>query len=198
MNRKCWTTLFGLACAVLSGGDSLMAASPDPMAQLKAKMQKEGWKMVTDGVFERQLGANKIEHLGYGREGLAWTVGDLSRRLERLQKEQERYPSERLAKIIDDLSYQVAKARKELWNLDQNPQGLSQATAAVTGPSCSSICYSATADAYELTTAQGVGAVAHATFNSACGHSGETFAYAYARATLNGTTTTVTQSDPHS
>jgi hypothetical protein len=41
-----------------------------------------------------------------------------------------------------------------------------------------------------------VGAIADAGFNSSCGYSGDTYAYAYARATLNGTTTTVTQEDP--
>jgi hypothetical protein len=43
-----------------------------------------------------------------------------------------------------------------------------------------------------------VGAVADANFSSTCGYSGSTTAYAYARATAGGTTTTVTQSDPHS
>jgi hypothetical protein len=66
----------------------------------------------------------------------------------------------------------------------------------VTGAGCS-ICYSATADGYPLTTSQGVGAVADASFNSSCGYSGDTYAYAYARATLNGTTTNHTQEDPH-
>ncbi len=58
------------------------------------------------------------------------------------------------------------------------------------------MCYSATVDAYPLPTSQGVGAVADAKFNSDCGYSGNTYAFAYARATLNGTTTTKTQEDP--
>jgi hypothetical protein len=163
-------------------------------------MKAEGWTEISDGVFERQLGVNKVEHLGYGREGLAWTVGDLNQKLERLQKEYARYPSPKLAQTIADLTIESAKMRRALWNLDQtSSKGMSNLTAAVTGPSCSSICYSATADAYDKGgSPQGVAAVANATFNSSCGYSGDTYAYAYARATAGTTTTTVSQTDPKS
>jgi hypothetical protein len=66
---------------------------------------------------------------------------------------------------------------------------------AVTGPACN-ICYSASADASYLTSGQGVTAIADAKFNSDCGYSGNTYAQAYARATVNTTTTTVNQEDP--
>lgn len=200
-NKKYWTAALCLGLMTLMGGHRLWAAGPALQKgdELKAKMKAEGWTQIVDGVFERQLGPNKVEHLGFGREGLAWTVGELTRRLENLQKEQEVYPSEKLAKIIDDLNIKVAKARRELWNMDQgSSQELSSITAAVAGGSCSNICYSATADAYSLTSSQGVAAVAEAKFNSTCGYSGDTYAYAYARATQNSTTTTVTQSDPKS
>jgi hypothetical protein len=186
---------------LLSGGSRLAAATIPERQQAdenQAKMKTEGWKQISEGVFERQLGPNKVEHLGYGREGLAWTIGDMNQRIERLRKENEAYPSEKLTKTIDELTFQSAKARHELWRMEKSSaKGLSSITAAVTGASCSSICYSATADAYPLTATQGVGAVADATFNSTCGYSGDTYAYAYARATLGGTTTTITQSDPH-
>jgi hypothetical protein len=199
MNRKHWTAALCLGLATLLGGDRLGAADGGRMDQLKTKMKKDGWKEVAEGVFERELGPNKVERLGYGREGLAWTVGELGRRLESLQKEQELYPSEELAKTIKDLKVHIAKSKADLWKLDNDAeQGLSNVTAALSGGSCSSICYSATADAYHLTSSQGVAAVANASFNSACGYSGETFAYSYARATLGTTTTTHTQSDPDS
>jgi hypothetical protein len=199
---KYWTSVICLSLMTVMGGSRLWAATSQERQQadeLKAKMKAEGWQEISEGVFERQLGANKVEHLGYGREGLSWTIGELNRQLESLRKENETYPSEKLAKIIDDLTYKSAKARHELWRMEQGPaKGLSSVTAAVAGASCSSICYSATADAYALTSPpQGVGAIADATFNSTCGYSGDTYAYAYSRATLSGTTTTVSQSDPH-
>jgi hypothetical protein len=194
INRKCRTAVLCLGLMTFLAGN-LWAAGPERQqwAEVKAKMEAEGWKQIAAGVFERQLGATKVEHLGYGPEGLAWTIGDLNRQLGVLSKEYQSYPSEDLAKVIDELSIKIANAKRELRNM---PQGMSSMTAALAGASCSNICYSATADAYPLTATQGVAAVAEAKFNSTCGYSGDTYAYAYARATLNGTTTTVTQQDP--
>ncbi len=198
MNRKHWTAAVCLGLATLLGGDCLAAAEPDQMDLLKAKLTKDGWTEVTDGVFERQLGANKVERIGYGWEGFTWTLGELSRKLESLEMEQELYPSARLAKIITDLRGQITKSKAVLLALDFDAeQGLSNVVEAVSGPSCSSICYGATADAYGLTATQGVAAVANASFNSSCGYSGDTYAYAYARAT-GASTTIITQSDPDS
>ncbi len=199
MNRKHWTVAVCLGLATLLGGDRLAAADADPMDKLKAKMKKAGWTEVAEGVFERQLGPDKVERIGYGREGLSWNVGELDRRLESLRQEQELYPSEKLARIIENLSLHLDKAKLDLRGFDvEAEKGLSNAVEAVTGGSCSNICYSATADAYPLTASQGVAAVANAAFNSTCGYSGATTAYAYSRATLVTTTTTVTQSDPDS
>jgi len=199
MNRKHWTAAVCLGLATLLGGDRLWAADAGRMDQLKAKMKKDGWKEVAEGVFERQLGPDKVERIGHGREGLSWNIGELSRSLERFRQEHELYPSTELAKIIDDLTEQIARSKAAMWNLDVDAEkGLSNAVEAVSGGSCSSICYSATANAYPLTASQGVGATASASFNSSCGYSGTTFAYSYARATLGTTTTTHTQSDPDS
>jgi hypothetical protein len=195
--RKCWTTALCLGLMTLLGAHSLHAAPSEreQWLELKAKMQAEGWEQIADSVFERQRGDNKVEHLGYGPKGLSWTIGKLKRQLDALRLEYQNYPSEDLARIIDELSIKIAEARRELRGM---PRGLSNINAYLAGASCSNICYSATADAYHLTSTQGVAAVAEAKFNSTCGYSGETYAYAYARATLNGTTTTVTQSDPDS
>ena len=193
--RKCWTAILCLGL-MLAGGSRLLAADlKNEASGLKAKMAAEGWKQVSEGVFERERGEGKVEHLGYGLEGLSWTIGKLTQQLERLMREYERYPSEDLARIIDDLSVDIANAKRELRSM---PDGISVMAEAVTGPSCSNICYGASADAFYLTSVQGVKAVADAKFNSSCGYSGTTSAYAYARATLNGTTNTVSQSDPDS
>jgi hypothetical protein len=200
-NRWYWTSALCLSLMIFLGGGHLWAADLErqKVDEIKAKMKLEGWKEISEGVFERQLGTNKVEHLGYGREGFSWTIGDLNQRIDRLQKEYAIHPSEKLAQTIADLTIQSAKTRRALFNLDRStPKNLSSLAAAITGPSCSSICYSATADAYDQGgSPQGVAAIAHATFNSTCGYSGDTYAYAYARATQSGTTTTVTQSDPH-
>lgn len=200
-NRKYWTAALCLGVATLLEGGALSAAEAERQqtGEAKARMQAEGWKEISPNVFERHLGPAKVEHLGYGREGLSWTVGDLNRKIERLQREYKSYPSQELANIIADLTVKSTNARRGLWNMDQSSSGdVVSMIGAVTGPSCSNICYSATADAYYFTATQGVAAVADAKFNSTCGYSGSTNAYTYARATLGTTTTTITQSDPKS
>jgi hypothetical protein len=197
MKRKLWTAALCLGLMTLVGGHRLSAADKalsSAEVELKAKMKAEGWKEITMGVYERQRGPGKVEHLGYGREGFAWTLADLTRQHDELLKEYQSYPSADLYKVIDRLSLKIADAGREL----RNAKSLSSVSAAVTGPACS-ICYSATADAYPLsgTSAPGVGAIADASFNSSCGYSGDTYAYAYARATLGSTTTTHTVEDPH-
>lgn len=194
--RNCWTAALCLGL-MLTGGHRLRAEDPEvkkPLTEIQKKMTAEGWTRISDSVFERQTGT-KVEHLGYGRQGLGWTIGKLTRQLEGLMREYESYPSEDLAKIIDDLSLKIANAKLELRNM---PVEMSSITGGVAGGSCSNICYSATADAYYPTGSQGVAAVAEAKFNSTCGYSGDTYAYAYARATQGTTTNTVTQSDPRS
>lgn len=195
MRRNCWTVALCLGLLLL-GGLSLQADDPERQqwAELKAKMEAEGWREIASGVFERQRGVNKVEHLGFGRKGLAWHIGKLTRQLEDMMREYDSYPSEDLAKAIDNLSVVIARGKTELRNM---PEGLSNATATLAGGSCTDLCYSATADAYYRTDVQGVAAIADAKFNSTCGYSGDTYAYAYAQATKNGTTTTLTQEDPH-
>ena len=199
IRRKTWTAAICLGVTILLGGDGLSAADPvkKQSDDARAKRETEGWKQIAEEVFERRLGPNKVEHLGFGREGLSWAIGEMNRRLEHLREEQERYPSEELSQIIDNLIARIAEATSELGKLDENEaEGMSSMTEAVEGASCSSICYSATADAYHLTSTQGVGAVAQAKFNSACGYSGNTYAYAYARATQGTTSTNTSQEDP--
>jgi hypothetical protein len=197
MNTKSWTAVLSLGFVSLVGGYGLFAADQERLSpdQLGAKMKNEGWTEVSKGVFKRRLGANKVERLGYGREGLAWTIGELTRRIERLQQEQESYPSAELAEIIEDLRAHLAKSKAGLAQLDSEPEdGLSSVTAAA----CSSVTYSATADAYSLTGTAGVGAVADASFSNGCGELGDTFAYAYARATQGTNTVALSDSDPRS
>ena len=200
IHRKYRIAAIFLGLATLLGGDRLSAADPvkKQSDDARTSMEADGWTQISEGVFERRLG-DKVEHLGFGREGLSWTIGEMNRRLEILREEQESYPSEKLNRVIDHLTARIAGAKSDLWKLDQNRnevEGMSMMTEAVTGASCSSICYSATADAYPLTSSQGVGAAAEAKFNSACGYSGNTYAYAYARATQGTVTTTKTQEDP--
>ncbi|HEX7183039.1 MAG TPA: SprB repeat-containing protein [Thermoanaerobaculia bacterium] len=191
--KKIWTAV--LCLISILGVQHLSAAGPEKETwkETKAKLRAEGWKQVSERVFERQRTETQVEHLAYGREGLVWTISELKGRLKSLQEEYQSHPSEDLAKVIDSLTIRIADAREELLGTADGIASLSEASTI----GCSR-CYSATVDAYPLTGSQGVGAVADAKFTSDCGNSGDTYAYAYARATLNGTTTTKTQEDPRS
>lgn len=191
--KKIWTAV--LCLISILGVQHLSAAGPEKETwkEIKAKLRAEGWKQVSDRVFERQRTDTKVERLAYGREGLVWTIGELKGRLKSLQEEYQRHPSEDLAKVIDNLTTRIANAREGLRGTADGVSSLSEASTI----GCSR-CYSATVDAYPLTGSQGVGAVADAKFSSDCGNTGDTYAFAYARATLNGVTTTKTQEDPRS
>jgi hypothetical protein len=195
MNKQCWIAVLCLGFVSLLGGDGLFAADPERVSldQFGAKMKKEGWTEVSSGVFERRLGAHKVERLGYGREGFAWSIGELTRKIERLQKEQERYPSAQLTEILEDLRAHLARTKLGLAKLDSEPKAGLASVIAASG-SCGTLSYSATADAFASTV--GVAAVAKASFNNACGYLGDTYAYAYAHATQGTTTTALSKSDP--
>ncbi len=196
MRTRLWVV--GL-CALLVGLTAVPSlakpagAKPDPWAEFRAAKALEGWSEVAPAVLERRLGPTKVEHLALGRDGLAWVVVDLYGKLRTLESEYDKWPSSELAAAIDELHGVIVRAAQEMRSM---PEGFGSSLTNVIGPSCSSICYSATADAYPLTSSQGVGAVAAATFNSSCGYTGETYAYAYARATSGTTTTTIIQQDP--
>lgn len=193
--RRTWIIALTLAQTLLLATPPAQAAEGAQAQWLAflAEMRSQGWDQIASGVFERKAGPSKAEVVAYGREGLAWMIGYQNLRLAALNREFRRFPSDELARAIQDLTLMIAKAQSDLAGV---PATLTSQVASLVGGSCSSICYSATADAYPLTAAQGVAAVADATFNSACGFLGDTFAYARARATAGTTTTEIIQQDP--
>lgn len=152
---------------------------------IKAEKVAQGWVEVAPRVLERRLGS-RVEHVGYGQQGLAWLANELQQRLDFLKAENEAYPSPDVAKIIDALTTQIDKARSDVRKAADAPV-----------PDCS-ITYGASADGYPLTTTQGVAGVASAQFTNNCGFGGDTYAYAFARATAGTTTTTNSTQDPKS
>ncbi|MDX1998148.1 MAG: hypothetical protein SF066_10560 [Thermoanaerobaculia bacterium] len=184
-----------LTAALALGAVPVFAAAPQALekSELQLKLESQGWSQVSKGVFERQLGENRVERQGYGPEGYAKALSDLSRQRDLLMEHFELAPSYELAKSIEELSAMIAKLRGELSLLLQ--PGFESAPQALDGPSCTSTCFTATADAYPLSTSQGVGATAEATFNSSCGILGETMATSFARAYQGTLESTYMQSD---
>jgi hypothetical protein len=185
---------FGLVCLSLLVSQGVQAKpAGSPWAEMQVRLAAEGWSQTHPGVFERKLGPTKTEHVAYGREGLEWSLGQLAERLTALLSEQDERPTEQVARAIQELTASLARGERELEALKIGDA--EEAASVLAAPSCS-ISYGASADAYPLTSSQGVGATASAHFSSSCGHVGNTYAEAYGRAKLGTTITTLLRQDP--
>lgn len=187
MTRKTLLFTFVL-CFTLTAGVAL--ANPPAVSSIQdrqeAALLAQGWQRITDGVLERKLGGNKVETFAFGREGFEWMVQRLEDRLGFLATEYEKYPSDRLRKVILDLRQDIARMKGGL----QTSQAVAADSigAAETLDNCD-ISYGAHADAYPLSPGPGVGASASAYFYNNCFYWGIVEASVYVRATQGGVTT---------
>jgi hypothetical protein len=167
---------------------------------------------VQEGLLERHPGGGRVERYAYGKEGLRFTVQSLKERVRSLEQENRRYPSADLARVISTLKGELAKAEAALKAAPQQStsgSALTAASAAVQSPCPPSGGIQAPdptptipinmTDAFAVAQplppidAPGVTASASASFYEAdeCGEQslpGNTYAYAYARATPQGST----------
>jgi hypothetical protein len=156
-------------------------------AQSLDRMRQEGWQDVREGVLQRSVGRH-VETFTYGEAGQRWTARRLKERIRSLQREYDRYPSTDLAGILKSLRRELASP-----NEPGEPFGLEELGA------CDP-AYGASADAAPLLNSQapGVTASASAYFHSPCSDVGNTYSYAYVRASVANTMTTRSQEDPES
>ena len=151
----------------------------------EAALLAQGWQRITDGVLQRKLGGNKAETFAFGREGAAWMVERSEDRLGFLLGEYEKYPSDRLRKVILDLRQSIAEMKK---GLEISSLAAADMLGAGSLENCD-IAYGAHADAYPLYPGPGVGASASSYFRNNCYHWGIADASVYVRATEGGVTT---------
>jgi hypothetical protein len=162
--------------------------SNDPIVQL----QREGWRIVQDGVLQRNRGANQVETYVFGVPGFQWKLQDLQNQLRNLRAAFQADPTPELRKAIQNHRQEIANTQKliALAQADENAGG-------VTPPgkvSCS-ISFTYNASASSLSSPQGVTASASASFNGNCGFTGEVYAYSYSTAVVSGGSTTSTLTD---
>lgn len=177
-----------IGTAHLSAAQETKARSNDPISQLL----RQGWKIVQDGVLQRDRGAGQVETFVFGAAGFTWKLQDLQSQLRNLRLAYQVDPTPELRKTILNHRQEIANTQKLI--------ALAQAAeAAGESPiddkvSCSlSFTYDASAAA--LTSSQGVTASASASFNGSCGFTGEVYAYSYSTAVVNGGSTTSTLTD---
>jgi hypothetical protein len=165
------------------------ARSNDPIAQLL----RDGWRIVQDGVLQRDRGAHQIETYVFGAPGFIWKLQDLQNQLRNLRAAFQANPTPELRKTILSHRQEIANTQK-LIALAEAAELNGDVPPPPGKVSCSiNFGYSATAAAQ--TTPQGVTATASANFTGTCGFTGEVYAYSYSTAQVSGAPTTQTITD---
>jgi hypothetical protein len=184
-----WLCLF-MCATVLPGLDQ---ADPGLGRDPLMKLQKEGWKIVQDGVLRRELKTNEIETFVFGEAGFSWKLRDLQARLQVLRREFQAHPTPELRKAIASHRKLIASTLKMIERA--RAADASRESTVLKADCTPTFAYSANAS-YK-TDRQGTWADAAADFNvpAGCTSSGEVYAYAFAKATVNGSTSTMTVTD---
>lgn len=182
-----------LLCLSLFGGTSLLLAQADQKndPDVIAQLEREGWKIVSEGVLQRSTKEGEVETFVFGVRGFTWKLRDLRSQLRKLQTELRFNPTPELRKAIASHRKEIANTRKMIERArtsDANKVDLSKV-------SCS-IDFSYNASATARTDVQGTKASSNAAFTANCaGFTGEVYAYAFAKTWLNGAETTETVTD---
>jgi hypothetical protein len=169
------------------------SADPDLGRDPLAKMQKEGWKIVQDGVLRRELRPNKVETFVFGEAGFSWKLQDLQGRLQILQREFQANPTPEMRKAIESYQELITSTLKMIERAraaDASGEGT------VLKAGCTpTLAYRANAS-YK-TNRQGVWADAAADFNvpAGCNSSGEVSVYTSAQTTVSGGPSIAVMSD---
>lgn len=184
MSRKLLLTAFVLGSMILAGA---AFAEPPAISNIHNEdaLLAQGWQRITDGVLQRKLGGNKVETFAFGREGADWMLQRSEDRLGFLMGEYEKYPSDRLRKVILNLRRDIRQMKS---SLEVSNMSSAQTFGGEALVGCD-ISFGAHADAYPLNPGPGVGATANSYFYNNCYYWGVAEASVYVRATQGGVTT---------
>ena len=187
MSKKLFVA-FALCLSLLGSTNPILAqADQDVITQL----QREGWKIVSDGVLQRASRAGEVETFVFGARGFTWKLRDLRSQLQKLQTELRYNPTPELRKAIASHRKEISSTLKMIERAraaDADKVDLSKVSCSI------NFTYDAAATA--RTDARGTKANASASFSANCaGFTGEVYAYAFAKAWVNGAETTDTVTD---
>ncbi len=157
------------------------------------KLQKAGWKIVQDGVLQRQPRLHVTETFVFGVQGFTWKLRDLRSQLTALRKAFKTSPTPEIRKAIASHRKAIASTQEMLMRVR-----FGELTGMPILPKTDcTISYAYQANASYKPDQQGTWANAIADFSvaSGCGFSGEVYAYAFAQTTVSGAPTSATVSD---
>lgn len=174
-------SLFGIT----SPSFAARADGETPVVDTLAKLEREGWKPLTEGVLQRQKGGNKVETFAYGPEGMKWVLQELEGRYIEMTDAYKAEPTRKLRQSIRKLRGTIEGIREGL-EAGEFSSPLDKASTTVNG--CD-ISFGYHADAYPLNPGPGVGAAANSYFYNNCNFQGEVYAEAKGYAT-NGSLVT--------
>lgn len=195
MTKKLFISLSLALCLSFLGTVSPLLAQADQKAEddTLAQLQREGWKIVKDGVLQRELVPGEIESFVFGVPGFTWKIQDMQRQLRKLQAELKAHPTPELRKAIANHRKAIANSQRALAlarTAEENGEEIDLSKVSCT------INFSYDATAGYKTDVQGVTASASASFGTNCGgFSGQVYALAFAKAYVNGAETTETVTD---
>jgi hypothetical protein len=181
-----------LLCLMLFGaaGPGLAQAGGDRFVE----MENQGWKVVQKGVLQRQLNPGEIETFVYGAEGFAWKLRDLRVQLRKLRAELEAHPTPALRQTVASHHKAIVSTREMIERARAAAASGETATPKVI-PCTPTFNYNA--EASHKTDRQGTWAAASAEYHMPpdCYGTGQVYAYAFAKTTVNGAPTTATVTD---
>lgn len=167
------------------------AEREDPLA----RMEREGWTAVQKGVLQRQPEPGEVESYVFGSAGFTWKLQDLQSQLQVLRREHAANPTSELRRAMASHRQMIASTRRMI----------ERARAAeAAGKSSYELPYDCVfgfgfdAEAGPKVNVRGTWAAAsadHFDGGWGCGYQGEVYAYAFAKATVNGAPTTMTVTD---
>jgi hypothetical protein len=159
---------------------------------LTQQVQQDGWETVQSGVWQRHLGDGGVETFVSGVPGFTWKIEDLRRQLQKLRTELRAHPTPELRKAIANHRKAIANAKRAL-DLAREAEALGDELI-LPKAGCVNFAYDAAAS--HKTDVQGVWASSNAAFRANCGSAtGQAYAYAFAKTTVNGAETTETVTD---
>jgi hypothetical protein len=159
-----------------------------------ARMEREGWTVVQEGVLQRQPNPGEIETFVYGVEGFTWKLRDLRAQLRKLKAELEAHPTPELRQTIASHHKAIMSTRETIERARAAEAGGETALPKVI-PCTPTFNYNA--EASHKTDRQGTWAAASAEYHMDpdCFGTGQVYAYAFAKTTVSGAQSTMTVVD---
>src|SRR5215203_2448981 len=111
MKKQWFLVVLALCLSLFSNLQSSLAQESD---ESLAALQQKGWKIVKDGVLQRELVPGEVESFVFGVPGFTWKIQDLRRQLQKLQAELRAHPTPELRKAIANHRKAIANSQRAL------------------------------------------------------------------------------------